>query len=433
MGISNRKLHRIPTEAVTLILSILLAAASAHGQGRPTPPTMSEDDPAFIRILLWQLERGENARAEEILKANLARIKPRLEAVIADIDREFDILGRFGAVSIYFGPGYGDLEASNERFEKLFNMYRRLSGDENLYKRFEARKLRIEGAHFTNQGEIECGDHLNWEKAKELYQTSLDRLNRSYALAQEIKDVRLQASAKVNIGSTLIRLGRPDEAIQAYNEGIAHADTMPADLYKGLLRLNLGNTYVWLGQPDKSLAYSQQALAIFRKIGRGTWEANALMNLGNGYLRHSDYTNAWNTLQQALEVARRNGEYRVYGRALLNLGMTGLATKRKDAIPYLEEAIAWYRQDREIYPAIEREVTIQDSLRMLNQLAQQTGDEALQEKYSKQYAEAAAAAPHSFSELRASPCFAIYMSRPMPAPPAASTVAPSAASGAAPR
>jgi tetratricopeptide (TPR) repeat protein len=343
-------MHSTPNSDVKITLPILLVtllgisgAFGLHAQNRPSPPVMSEEDPAFIRILLWQLDRGEDDKAEAILKANLARIKPRLEAVIADIDREFDILGRFGAVSIYFGPGYGDLTASNERYEKLFEMYRRLGGDNDLYKRFEARKLRVEGAHLTNQGEIECGDNLDWVKAQQHYQTALERLNESYQLAEEIKDVRLQASAKVNIGSTLIRLGKPDEAIQAYNEGLAKADTMPADLYKGLLRLNLGNTYVWIGQPDKSLSYSQDALAIFRKIRRGTWEANALMNLGNGYLRQKDLNNAWNTLQQALQVARQNGEYRVYGRALLNLGMAGMELKKKEAIPYIEEALEWYR------------------------------------------------------------------------------------------
>lgn len=386
----------------------------SYAQNRPSPPIMSEDDPAFVRILLWQLDRGETARAEEILKANLTRIKPRLEAAVQDIDREFDILGRFGAVSIYFGPGYGALEASNERYEKLFSLYRRLSGDEELYKRFEARKLRVEGAHLTNQGEIQCGDHLDWSKAQQLYETALQRLNASYKLAEELKDVHLEASAKMNIGSALIRLGKPQEGIQAYNEGLAKADTMASDLYKGLLRLNLGNTYVWLGQPDKSLSYSQAALAIFRKVHRGTWEANALMNLGNGYLRQKDLNNAWNTLQQALEVAKKNGEYRVYGRVLVNLGMAGLAMKKKEAIPYLEQAVAWYRQDREVYPAIEREVIVQQALQMLSQLAQEVGDKDLQEKYAREYAEAAASAPHSFSELKASPCFAIYMARPAP-------------------
>src|SRR3990170_298267 len=162
-------MSKLPGRSLKFVVALLLVSllgllenTAVYSQNRSLPPVLSEEDPAFIRILLWQLERGEAVRAEEILKANLARIKPRLEAVISDIDREFDILGRFGAVSIYFGPGYGDLETSNERYQKLFAMYRRLSGDESLYKRFEARRLRVEGAHFTNQGEIECGDHLDW-------------------------------------------------------------------------------------------------------------------------------------------------------------------------------------------------------------------------------------------------------------------------------
>src|SRR5581483_4395327 len=145
--------------------------------------------------------------------------------------------------------------------------------------------------------------HLDWAKAQQLYASALDSLARALKIAEQLKDARMVASVQVNIGSTLIRLGRTDEAIQAYNQGLQAADTLPFDLYKGLLRMNLGNTYVWIGQPDKSLAYSQQALTLFRKMGRGTWEANALMNIGNAYLRQKDYTNAWNTLQTALQVA----------------------------------------------------------------------------------------------------------------------------------
>jgi len=160
----SERIGRSLKSVIAILLMALLWPLEntvVYSQTRPSPPVLSEEDPAFIRILLWQFERGEAVRAEEILKANLARIKPRLEAVIAEIDREFDILGRFGAVSIYFGPGYGDLETSNEQYEKLFDLYRRLSGDEDIYKRFEARKLRVEGAHFTNQGEIECGDQFH--------------------------------------------------------------------------------------------------------------------------------------------------------------------------------------------------------------------------------------------------------------------------------
>src|SRR5581483_8727489 len=151
--------------------------AQTRPSASPVPaPVLAEDDPALVPILVWQLEKGYNQQAEELLRANLTRIKPRLEAVVQDIDRQFDTLGRFGAVSIYFGPGYGELEASNNRYERLFALYRKLGGDENLYQRFEARRLRVQGANYTNQGEIACGDHLDWAKAQQLYASALDSL-----------------------------------------------------------------------------------------------------------------------------------------------------------------------------------------------------------------------------------------------------------------
>jgi tetratricopeptide (TPR) repeat protein len=405
----------MPASYLLIPLVLFVATQAALGQqSRPAPPALSEEDPALVRILEWQLERGETGNAEELLRANLTAIKPRLEAVLTDIDREFDILGRFGAVSIRFGPGYGDLEASNRRHEKLFELYRRLGGDESLYKRFMARKLRVEGAHYTNQGENVCGEQWNWAEAEKLYQLALERLQAGFNLAREMNDLRLMASSKLNMGSALIRLGKGEEGIAAYNEGMRYAQQMPGDLYKGLLNLNLGNTYVWTGDPDKSLSYSQEALAIFRRIGRGTWEANALMNLGNAYLRRQNFASAWETLNLALEVARKNGEYRVYGRALLNLGMAGVQLKKADAIAMLEEALEWYRNDREIYPSIEREVVLQDGLRLISQVARQVGDTATAEKYDQQFMELINQNPDRYGELRASPCFAIYQARPMP-------------------
>ncbi len=300
-------------------------------------------------------------------------MKDRLQDVIKDIDREFDIVGRFGAVSIKFGPGYGELEARNRAYDKLFELYKRVGGDENVYKQFEARKYRIAGAHHTNEGENLCGDKGDWDNAQKLYTQALDELNSAFDLARQVNDFRLMSSSKINIGSALIRMGQPQDAIAAYNEGMEYAERAPGDLYKGLVRLDLGNSYVWLGDAEKSIPYSQQALAIFRKIGRGTWEANALMNLGNAYLREGLYDRAWETLNQALEVAQQNGENRIYGRALVNLGMAGLQMRKQEGVALIERGLDWYKNDTEIYPAIEREVIRQDGLQMLSRYAQQAG------------------------------------------------------------
>ena len=404
------------TAVISLVLALAFLATTAAGlsaQTRPAPPSL-EGDPALARILVWQLEKGETADAERLLSANMAAVKDRLEEVVRDIDKEFDIVGRFGAVSIRFGPGYGELEARNRSYQKLFDLYKKLGGDENLYKRFEARRLRVEGAHLTNQGENACGETADWDGAQKLYEQALQRLNSSVALAQQVGDYRLMASAKINIGSALIRLARPDEAIKAYNEASQYAERAPGDLYKGLVRLNLGNTYVWRGDPEKSLPYSQEALAIFRKIGRGTWEANALMNIGNAYIRERRFADAWETLHLALEVARKNGEYRVYGRTLINMGMAGIQLKKSDAASLLQEGLQWYKDDTEIYPAIEREMIRQDGLRMLSQLARQSGNQALAEKYDREFLESMGSDPNRYKTLHESPCFSIYQARPKP-------------------
>lgn len=401
-----------------LIATILCNCALAQSQTRPAPPELAEGDPALVRILVWQLDRGDTVEAERLMQANLPQMKPRLEELLREVDQEFDILGRFGAVSIRFGPGYGELEEKNRRYEKLFALYRRLSRDDDLWKRFEARKFRVDGAHFTNQGEIACGDQMDWEAAQRFYRQALERLESAFALAQQVNDLRLMASAKMNIGSTEMRLGRPEDALRTYAQSLRYAEQVPGEFYKGLLRLNLGNAYVWIGDPDKSVSYSQEALAIFRRIGRGTWEANALMNLGNAQLRQGKFASAWETLRLTLEAAQKSGENRVYGRALLNLGMAGVQLQKKEAIPMLEEALEWYRKDKEIYPAIEREVVLQDGLRLLGQLARQTGDTATAEKYEKQYAQSLGRDPNRYRALRSSPCFAIYQSRPATKSPA---------------
>ncbi|MBI1956727.1 MAG: tetratricopeptide repeat protein [Acidobacteria bacterium] len=377
------------------------------------PQPHTEEDPAMARILLWQLDRGETAKAERLLRANLPQVEKRLEEMIQEIDRERDIAGRFGAVSIWFGPGWGELAAKTQHYEKLFDFYRRISGNENLYKRFEVRKLRVEGAHYTNQGETTCGTNLDWEGAQKLYRQAIDSLEKAFLIVREQKDFRMMASIKDNIGSTQIRLLHPQEALRAYMEGLPYADQLDGDLYKGLLRLNLANVYVWIGEPERALPYAQEAINIFRKIGRGTWEANAMMTLGNAYLRQQKFSSAWETLHLTLQKAQQSGEYRVYGRTLMNLGAAGLQLKKQESQSLLEQGVAWYKEDNEIYPAIEREAVLQDGLRLLSQLSQQAGKQSQGEQYIKEYLEMLGSDPNRYQTLRQSPCFAIYMARPV--------------------
>jgi tetratricopeptide (TPR) repeat protein len=400
---------------IRFFVAAVLAASYSFAQIPPAP------DPTPLSLILVRLDAGDTAGARRLLSENLPMQKRRLEEKVAEFDEKFDEIGRSGAT------GNNDvhtalLQAFTDevrRHQKLFDVYREVSKDEALYKRAHARTLRFEGAYYTHFGEGACGNDLNWDLAQERYHTALEKLEAAFTLARETNDVRLMASAKFNIGSAWIRLIEPQKGIQAYVEAMRYAQQMGGDMYPGLINLNLGNTYVWVGEPQKSLTYSEASLAAFRRLGRGTWQANAAMNIGNAYLRQQQFSNAWESLSLALELAKTSGEDRIRGRALLNLGMAAWQLKRPEAAALVQEALDWYAaQGKDIYMTIEREAVSQDGLRLLSQIAKDSGDEAKAEEYNKRFFEAVGPHPDRYGTLRSSPCFEIYKARPVKqAPP----------------
>lgn len=311
---------------VLVLVTWLLGTAAVRLEAQAPPSA----DPMPLVVILTRAEKGDVPGAERLMRDNLPVEKRRLEETLAQFDQKFDDLGRSGATSgrdVHADVLEKFLDEVR-RYEKLFDIYRRVSGDGVLLKRVDARILRFEGAYYTAYGEDACGEGLRWAEAEKRYTTAMERLQAGFDLAKEVNDLRLMASAKNNMGSTLIRLVEPEKAIQAYEEGLRYASQLPGEMYKGLVNLNLGNTYVWIGQPETSLHYSESAMASFRKMGRGTWQANAQMNIGNAYIRERKFSTAWESLRVALEMAKQSGEDRVRGRALLNLGMVAFQLKR---------------------------------------------------------------------------------------------------------
>ena len=372
-------------------------------------------DPVPLMILLTKMEQGDVAGTERLMAENLEVMKQRLEEVLGQLDQQFDHLGRFGATSgheVHTEVLEHFLEEVGH-YKDLFEVYSRLSGDEVLYKRIEARRLRFEGALYTHAGEDACGDHLDWEEAQLLYNLALERLQAGYALAEEVDELRVMASAMNNMGSTYIRLVQPDRGLATYLEALDLATQLGGDMYPGMVRMNIGNTHVWVGDPDLAMEYLDPAWEAFLRMGRGTWQANVMQTIGNVYMRQGDFESAWEKLELALELATQSGEDRVRGRVLMNLGMTGLQLKKPEAMDYVQEGLEWYAgPDGQVYPDIEREVMQQEGLRLLSLVARENGDEALAEEYMKQFFESVGQNPERYEEVRNSPCFAIYKAMP---------------------
>ena len=400
---------------LSAILLALVAGAVGIGVSKLSAQLAPSPDPVPLVIILARLDKGDMAGAERLMSDNLPVMKRRLEETLAGFDQKFDDLGRSGATAGHDVHTEILQQFIDEvtHYEKLFDVYRRLTNDETLYKRAEARRLRFEGAYYTHYGEDICGEALNWEEAQRRYHISLDRLEAAFALAKEVNDVRLMASIKNNVGSTFVRLVEPDKAVQAYQEGMRYASQLPGEMYKGLVNLNMGNAYVWIGDPDKSLGYSQAALASFKKMGRETWQANALMTIGNAYMRQNKFSDAWETIRVALEMAKQSGEDRIRGRALLNLGMVAIRLKKPEGLSLIKEGLDWYEKEGfDVYTTIEKEAVRQDGLRMLSQLERDSGNEAAAEQYDKEYIQSLGPDPDRYKTLRESPCFAIYKAQP---------------------
>ncbi len=406
--------RRVGIGAVLLLCTIGVHPWGSEG-GLLEAQAPPSSDPVPLMILMTKMDQGDVAGTERLMGENLEVVKQRLEGVLEELDDQFDQLGRFGATSgheVHTEVLEHFLEEVG-RYRDLFEVYSRLSGDEVMYKRIEARRLRFEGALYTHAGEDECGDHLDWEKAQLLYNLALERLEAGFALAEEVDELRVMASAKNNMGSTYIRLVQPDRGLATYQEALDLATQLGGDMYPGMVRMNIGNTHVWVGDPDLAMEYLEPALEAFERMGRGTWLANVMLTIGNVHMRQGNFDSAWESLGEALEMATQSGEDRVRGRVLMNLGMTGLQLKKPEAMAFVQEGLEWYAgPDGQVYPDIEREVMQQEGLRLLSLVARESGDEALAEEYMKQFHESVGPDPERYGEVRNSPCFAIYKARP---------------------
>jgi hypothetical protein len=136
------------------------------------------------------------------------------------------------------------------------------------------------------------------------------------------------------------------------------------------------------------------------------------MVVGNAQLLQKQYATAWETLRSTLDLAIQSGEDRVRGKALLNLGMIALQLNRPDAASYIEQARDWYANHGDVYTALERETVAQDGLMMLSRAAELSGDRQLADNYKKQFTQSINANPDRYSQVRNSPCFALYKAQP---------------------
>ena len=328
-----------------------------------TPPSPSST-PLVARIVSLQ-EKGDDAAAKRLVSRNVAPLGVELATVLEEIDRDFDDMSRQKARSDVLEKRFDQLESDLVRYDKVFRLYRQVTGNQKSLRSFKAKALRIEGARHTTRGDM-FWDRLEYSQALEEYSAAIAKLQEAIPLARLVEDQRLIGSCLNNIGYAAISKGNEAEGLRNYAAALKLAEHRQDDVYRGLYNLNLGVFYLSTGKPQESLRYSLAATAFTQRAGRKTWEANTLLNLGSAHLALGNKEEAQSYLRKALEKATEANDRRSRGRVLFNLALIASASGRhSEAASQMEDALKWYENNDDVYSHAERTVLQYQGLGLL--------------------------------------------------------------------
>jgi tetratricopeptide (TPR) repeat protein len=167
----------------------------------------------------------------------------------------------------------------------------------------------------------------HWQEWTELNQLGVEA-------AQALGDASAEGRSWANLGTSLHRLGRLEEAVEAQRRaGTIHEAT-------GYLRgaaaavFNLGALYEDLGRYEEALGVSARALALYRAAGNRVGEGHATAMSGEVQLKVGAYARALEQLERAAAIYRETGDRRneastltLIGSALRSLGRTEQAVE----------------------------------------------------------------------------------------------------------
>jgi CHAT domain-containing protein len=201
---------------------------------------------------------------------------------------------------------------------------------------------RARGVLAVQRGQIEA--------AKQFFEQSLQ-------FARDHKNGLLEVTSLLNIGLTVLRQNRFDEAID-WTEAAYQASTMVGAGGASQVALgNLGWAYYNLGDSERSLEFSVEAEKRASQVGNLIGQLSWITNAGYVYAELGDLTRAKRSYLRALGLATEiNGREDIYNAyralALVSVESGELGEARK----YSDEALAIARADNnrldELYPLL---------------------------------------------------------------------------------
>lgn len=176
-----------------------------------------------------------------------------------------------------------------------------------------------------------------WKEAEKHFRESLNIFKRA-----ENKIARLPAKSVAlgNIGNIYHNLGKPDEALEYYQQALEINKKLGYEQEIAHNLSNIGTVYNELGKHEEALKFQEEALEINRKIEDEPGIANSLNNIGVVYNDSGKTKEALKFYQEALEINKKIGYEEGIANVINNIGLTYSKLREINlALNYYQEAL----------------------------------------------------------------------------------------------
>jgi tetratricopeptide (TPR) repeat protein len=231
------------------------------------------------------------------------------------------------ALNILMGNCYyflSQLKEAEKHFRESLNIFKRA---ENKIARLPAKSIALGniGNIYHNQGKP--------DEALEYYQQALE-INKKLGYEQGI------AHNLSNVGTVYNDLGKHDEALKFQEEALEISRKIEDEPGIANSLNNIGVVYNDSGKAEKALKFYQEALEINKKMGHEEGMANVINNIGLTYSKLREINLALNYYQEALKINRKIGYKEGIATNLGNIGLVYITLgQSKEALKYYQEAL----------------------------------------------------------------------------------------------
>ena len=174
-------------------------------------------------------------------------------------------------------------------------------------------------------------------QAEEHFKESLNILKRA---KNKITKLPAKSAALGNIGNIYHNLGKPDEALEYYQQALEINRKLGYEQGAAHNLNNIGTLYNELGKHDEALKCQKEGLEISKKFKDEQAIANSLTNIGIIYTDSGKAEEALKLFQEVLEINNKNKYQEGIANVFNNIGLAHSNLKETDqALNYYQKAL----------------------------------------------------------------------------------------------